>query len=71
MFHEYMQYLIHNKTLVHNKEYDFDYIVEEMRVKQDILMNEVVVELDIDIVRGDYNPTEEMTPLYFIEEVQK
>ena len=70
MFHEYIQYLIYNKTLVHNKEYNFDYIIEEMRVSHDILMNEVIVELDIFIVKGEC-PTGEVTPLCLVRGVQE
>lgn len=67
MFHRMMSHLISNKVVLHNKEYDFDYVIEEVRTSEDLIKCETIIEFDIDIVKGEYNEEYTMYQLNLLE----
>ena len=48
LFQELIQHLIMDEVVLHDKEFDIDYVVKEVRVSTDFKTNEKVVELDIE-----------------------
>ena len=58
MFAEFMKQLIEGRIVLHHREMDFDYIILEVRTSEDPLDFTTKVEMDIEVVRGEYKPTE-------------
>lgn len=48
LFQELIQHLIMDEVVLHDKEFDIDYVVKEVRVSTDFKTNEKVVELDVE-----------------------
>ena len=59
-----LNHLIDSGTVLHNKEFDFHYVIKRWWLERSLILRETIFALDIDIVKGEYNPKETITPLY-------